>query len=125
MPDIYSTLQGVAAGLLKPAAQGGFGQGTIRHIALSPGMGPANRPGKPTETPTTFPGGTATGVPKSYITAGLALQGDLLVTAPVVAGLVVAMADQIEVDGVRYRVVQIEPVPPAGTPVVFKYVVRK
>lgn len=116
----YDDMQKIASGLLA-----NFKQGEIVHIALSPGNGPAHKPGQPQETPTTLPGAVARGVPVKYIDAGLAIAGDLVVVSSVVSGLVVKQADKIEIDGVRYSVVEILSIPPAGTTVVFNYIVRR
>ena len=116
----YDDMQKVATGLLTE-----FRQGVIRHIALTPGNGPAHKPGSPQETPTILPGATARGVPIKYITGGLAQTGDLVVVSSVVKGLTVNQADKIEIDGVRYSVVEILPIPPAGTTVAFNFIVRR
>lgn len=116
----YDDMQKVATDLLTE-----FKQGDIRHIALTPGNGPAHKPGSPQETPTILPGAVARGVPIKYIDGGLAQTGDLVVVSSVVKGLVVNQADKIEIDGVRYSVVEVLPIPPAGTPVAFNFIVRR
>lgn len=116
----YGDMQTLATGLLTD-----FKQGVIQHVALTPGAGPAHRPGTSGSTTTTLPGGVASGVQKKYIDQGLAITGDLQVTAPVVAGLTVKQADKLLLDGVAWRVVSIIQIPAAGTPVAFVYVVRR
>lgn len=116
---IYDELQPVAAELLKE-----FKQGTIQLIQLTPGTGPADNPGPATEVITDLDA-VAKGVSFKYVKDGLALSTDLQVTSAIVAGIVPNGRDFITIDGARFKIVEILPVPAAGTRVVWKFIVRK
>lgn len=121
MGDFYGDMQGIASGLLTQ-----FKQGSISILKVVSGVGPAYNPGDPLEVATLLPGGTATGSISQYVVAGLATAGDLLVVAPVVAGLTINQAtDKVLIDGVPWKIVQFMPTPPVGTAVVWKFIVRR
>lgn len=133
MADLYTKLQGVAAGILVQ-----YNQAVVGYIAVTAAPGPKHDPGTPIEaTPVRLPGAVAKGVPAKYIEAKLALEGDLIVTAGVVAGVTVNVGDKIVIApkgtafadiltaGTKWRIVKDLMTPAIGTPVVFKFVVRK
>lgn len=123
----YDDMQAVAADVLKT-----FKQGVIKYVDITPGSGPDDEPGDPTETFFTLDA-AARGVKFKYVQGGLAVASDLQVTASVKAtneaGGVVSLAPSmngfIEVDDERYKIVQILPKPSAGTTVAFVFIVRK
>ena len=123
----YDDMQAVAADVLKT-----FKQGVIKYVDITPGSGPDDEPGDPTETLLTLDA-AARGVKFKYVQGGLAVASDLQVTASVSAtneaGGVVSLAPSmngfIEVDDERYKIVQILPKPSAGTTVAFVFIVRK
>ena len=124
--SFYNDMQAVAANILKD-----FKQGVIKYVDITPGTGPDDEPGDPTETFFTLDA-AARGVKFKYVQNGLAVAGDLQVTASVPAtneaGAVVSLTPNmngfIEVDDERYKIVQILPKPSAGTTVAFVFIVR-
>lgn len=117
--SIYDDLAADVPAILKK-----FGQGGIKLIGLTSAAGAADEPGTPTETETSLDA-TARGVSYTYIRSGAALASDLMVTSAPVAGVTPKMSDFIEIDSVRYKIVQIVHLPAAGTKLVWKFIVRK
>jgi len=120
--NFYEEMQNVATEILTDPE---FKQGTIHYVKLTPGAGPIDNPGPSTSVATLMPGGVAKGVSFKYVKDGLALSTDLTVILPVPAGLTSDMKDFIDIDGVRYKIVQDISTPAAGTRVVWKFIVRK
>lgn len=120
MTDIYSDLKSVASDLLTE-----FKQGVVKYIEQTPGTGPTYNPGEPTTVETTFPGATVGNVSRRYVDGTRVVQTDLMVTAGVVAGLSPSEKGRISVDGITYEIISFLPIPPAGTPVVWKFIIRK
>lgn len=118
--SIYDEMQNVARELLSDPE---FRQGVISLIRLTPGNGPVDDPGNPTETAYALDG-TARGVKFKYVSMGLAVASDLQITHSVIA-VEPAMSDFVQVDGVRYKVVQVIRKPSAGTPVAFTLIIRR
>ncbi len=101
-----------------------FKQGVIQLVKLTVGNGPADQPGAPTETPYTL-SGAVKGVSFKYVQQGLAVASDRIVTAAVIAGVTPNLRDFITIDGVRHKIVADISVPAGGTPVAWKFIVRK
>lgn len=101
-----------------------FAQGAINLVKAGNKTGD---PWKPTTgTPTTVPlKATAKGVALKYISSGVAVAGDVMVTASANSEAVPDMADSVTIDGVRFKIVSIERVPAAGTTVVYILICRK
>jgi hypothetical protein len=108
----YDEMQAVAREVMTE-----FQQGTVKYVQVVPGNGPVDNPGPPTKSPFTIPA-TATGVKFKYVQSGLAVATDLQVIAPVDARFTPEMTGQIEADGIPYKIVAVQPIPPVGTPVV-------
>lgn len=117
--SIYDELTSVVSEVMSE-----FKQGSIKLVSITPGTGPADEPGEPTESLTTLDA-VARGVSSKYVKDGLALASDLMVSAAVVAGVTPKNSDFIEIDSVRYKIVQIMNLPAAGTKLVWKFIVRK
>lgn len=118
--SLYNDLQSVAAGLFSQ-----FKQGVVYYVSVRSGSGPADDPGPNVEISTPI-NATVRGVPSQFVRDGLAVASDLLVTtgsAP--AGVTFSMQGFVQIDGVRYKIVQIMSVPAAGTVVVNKLIVRR
>ncbi|AHJ10701.1 hypothetical protein P106B_18 [Rhizobium phage vB_RglS_P106B] len=115
----YDEMQNIASDVLSE-----FKQGTINYIKIVPGAGPADDPGPSTPTPYALDA-VAKGVSFKFVKDGLALSTDLTVTAAVRSDLVPDMKGFIEIDGVRYKIVQDISTPAAGTRAVWKWIVRK
>lgn len=117
--SLYDELQPVVTGLLSE-----FGQGSVSYIRVVPGNGPADDPGASVSTP--FPVNAAVrGVQFRYVQNGLAAASDLQLTMNVSPDFVPDLRGFVEIDGVRYKIVQILPKPAAGTPVAYVLIVRK
>lgn len=108
----YDDMQGVARDVLTE-----FQQGVIKYVQITPGNGPVDNPGPSTPTKFIIPA-TATGVQFKYVQKALAVASDLQISAPIDPRFVPDMKGFIEVDGKTYKIVAIQPIPPAGTPVV-------
>ena len=117
---IYDEMQEIAKDVFAE-----FGQGVIKYIAVTPGNGPVDNPGPSQETPFTYVGATARGVKFKYVQSGLALASDTQVNCPVDPRFTPAGNGFVEIDGKRYKIVQIIQKPDAGTPVAFTLICRK
>ncbi|QWY83164.1 head-to-tail joining protein [Rhizobium phage RHph_X2_24] len=115
----YDEMQTVASELLNE-----FKQGAIKYVQIVPGAGPIDEPGPSTEVVTDVDA-VARGVSFKYVQSGLALASDLTVTIAYNAAVTPNMRDFIEIDGVRYKIIQDISTPAAGTRVVWKFIVRK
>jgi hypothetical protein len=116
---IYDDLKPVVTELL-----GEFKQGTINLIQITSGTGAADDPGAPTET-THALSATVKGVSFKYVRDGFALSSDLVVIAAVVEGITPSKNDFIDIDSIRYKIIEDMSVPAAGTRVAWKFLVRK
>lgn len=123
----YDDMQNVAADVLKE-----FKQGVIKYVDVTPGTGPADDPGEPTENEFILDG-AARGVKFKYVQNGFAIASDLQITSSLKAKnssgseviLNPNMKGFISVDDVKYKIVKILPKPAAGTTVAFVFIVRK
>lgn len=118
----YGEMQGIARELLTE-----FKQGTIQIEKVTPGNGPVYKPGPSGTSFTTVPGAVARNVKGEYVTLGLAVATDRQFTMAPFADAVKnpVETDFVLVDGVRFKIVKILPVPPAGTVVVYHVIFRK
>lgn len=109
-----------------------FKQGVIEYISITPGNGPIDDPGPPTETTLTLDG-AANGVKFKYVQNGFAVASDLQIVSSTKAvdtsGTSVSFNPDakgfVRIDGIRYKIVKILPKPAAGTPVAYLMIVRK
>lgn len=116
----YAKIQGIAGKVL-----GQFEQGVVSLLQLTDGAGPAYNPGNPTVV-TTVLQATVQGVKSSFNNRDFDVRaGDMVVTAAVVAGITPKVGDMVSIDGDRLHVIKYEPIPPAGTTVVWKLTVRR
>jgi hypothetical protein len=125
--SIYEKMQGVAASVLRD-----FDQATasddpdkgIWYVAVATGNGPRDNPGPPVETPYKV-NGAARGVKFKYINGTSIIASDLQATMAVIPGLVPSIAGFVKLDGTRYKIIRVDPVPPVGVPVVYRLFFRK
>lgn len=117
--SIYDNLRGVATQLLTE-----FKQGVISLVTITPGTGPAHNPGPSTSATKVIPGAVARGVSFKYVNSGLAVASDLQVNMSVET-VTPTMNDFIDIDGSRYKIVQIINKPAAGIPVACSVIIRK
>ena len=116
--SLYDELQAVTTGIMSE-----FKQGDVRYVALTPGNGPIDEPGEPTETE--YPLQSAVrGAKFRYVQSGLAVATDLQVTCSV-PSVVPDMNGFVKVDGVKHKIIGIDPKPAAGTPVAYVLIIRK
>jgi len=116
---IYDDLKSAASEIMKE-----FGQGGIKIVTLTESSGEVDEPGTPSETETDLDA-TVRGVSYKYVQNGFALQSDLMVSSSVVDGVSPKISDFIDIDGVRYKIIQIINLPSAGTALIWKFIVRK
>lgn len=108
----YDDMQKVARDVLTQ-----FQQGIVNYVQIVSGNGPVDNPGPSARNSFNIPA-TATGVQFKYVQSGLAVASDLQVIAPIDPRFVPDMKGMIEVDGKLYKIVAIQPIPPAGTAIV-------
>lgn len=137
MSDFYGEMQIVASGILQE-----FKQGLIEYVRITKGDGPEDNPGKSLETKYILDG-AARGVKSKYVQQGLAVASDLqvvasvnvfdiennsvkLVTNPVsVNDVKLEQSGFIDLDGERFKIVEILPRPAVGTTVANVMIIRK
>lgn len=125
--SFYDDMQNVAADVLKD-----FKQGVVKYVDVTPGTGPVDDPGEPTEEEFTLDG-TANGVKFKYVQNGFAVASDLQIVSSLKAkdanGADVTLKPNMRgflvVDDVKYKIVKILPKPAAGTTVAFVFIFRK
>ncbi|AGH31816.1 hypothetical protein SLPG_00022 [Salicola phage CGphi29] len=115
--EIYGELQGVASELMAE-----FQQGTARYIHPGEQTGPDYDPQPGEPTPYTLDA-TVRGVAAQYVQEGYIAASDLQVTASVF-GREPTLEGVVEIDGVEKQIIRVDPVPAAGTPVVWRIFVK-
>lgn len=120
MNTIYDTMRTTASGLLARFRQGSAS--LVQLSAPSPSA-PAWSPGARTQA-THVLDATVSGVPEALADNIRVMVTDLLVVAAVVDGVVPTLDDKIMIDGKQHSIVSYRPVPPAGTAVAWRFVVR-
>lgn len=118
---LYDEMQQLTREIL---ADPDFKQGSIVLVKLTPGSGPVDDPGPavPSYTPLD---GAARGVAFKYVMSGQAVASDIQVTHSVVPGVVPAIADFVDIDGLRHKITQVIPRPRAGVPVSYTLIVNR
>lgn len=102
-----------------------FKQGDVSLIVITPGSGPVDDPGEPSEASYLLPGAAVRGAEFKYVARSLAVATDKQVTTPMHDGVPIGTdRDFMEIDGKRYKIVGADPKPSSGVPVVVTYVVR-
>lgn len=127
--SLYDDLQPVVSGVMAE-----FKQGDVKYLHRVPGTGPEDDPGAATET-TYSVSAAIRGAKFRYVQSGLALASDLQATIAVemtnaatgakTTAIVPTMAGFVIADGVRYKIVGIDPKPSVGTPVAYVLIIRK
>lgn len=120
MADFYGQMATIADNLLTR-----FNQATITLVRVGAVTGPSYAPGKPVETLEMMTGAVARGVSTKYIVNGLANAGDLEVTIKARNVTAPSLSDAVLINDVRYKIVSVETIPAAATPIVYKLVVRR
>ena len=116
--SIYNKLQGRATALLTKFDQGGQ---ALVEMTLVPA---ASEFDAPTASETVTPLiGTVKGVSQRYIDGVNVVSSDLEATVAV-GDYVVSLGDKLRIDDKDYTVLAFKPIPPAGTVVVNKIIIR-
>jgi len=113
LATIYDDLQGVASELMAE-----FQQGTVRYIHPGEQTGPDYDPQPGTPTPYTLDA-TVRGVAAQYVQEGYIAASDLQVTAGVF-GREPTLEGVVEIDGLEHQIIRVDPVPGAGTTIVWR-----
>ena len=118
MADIYENLRQVANTVF-----GEFKQGTVSYVALTAQAGATpDRPLPPLETPTVI-NATVRAVSTKYVDGSHIVQSDLEVSFPN-SGFTPVLEGMFDIDGSRYKIIELMKRPSAGTPVSFTAIVR-
>lgn len=119
MSDFYKSMQGLATDLLTE-----FNQGSIEYVKLTKGDGPPDDPGPPSEKK--YPvKGAVRGVKFKYVDGTHIIASDLQTTIAVDPRFQPDMTGFLMVDGKRFKIVSVQPIPPAGTVVANRIIFRK
>lgn len=118
--SIYEDLQKVSADVLTQ-----FDQKNIQLLQFSQGEG--GTPDEPAENVEVVHDlrGVAKGVSFKYLKDNFITSSDVEVTTNVLNGVQPSLNDFIVMDEIRYKVLQFEQIPAAGTACVWKFIVRK
>lgn len=119
MSDFFSDMQSVASEVLTE-----FNTGTLEYIEMQAVAGSTpDDPGEPVPVATTVKG-SARPVSTKYVDGSHIVQSDIQVT--IQAGVVNPDMDGfMDIDGTRYKIVEIMRKPAAGTPVAYTLIVRR
>lgn len=131
MTDIYARAAALTQRMLKPTSEGGYGQGSIVLIRLTPGDPPANAwdpPADPISVRTTLRG-AASGVSKELVGVE-ASPGTTIVATDlqiIVApwGGAYEPGDILELDGAPLTILAVRNIPAVGTVAAIKFVARR
>ena len=115
----YEAVQKITTNILTD-----FNQGVIQLVKITPGTGPSEQPGAPTEVLHTMKG-TVKGVSKKYVSAGLAKATDLEVILAVSSSSTPEITDKLIINGERHNIAQLMPKPPSGVVVAYVLIVRR
>ena len=118
--SIYDDLQTVTSEIMTE-----FKQGLIQLVQfVYPEDSTPDNPGEPEEVLTELDG-TVKGVSYKYLKDSFITTSDKEVTTAVILGVEPSENDFIEIDGARYKILQFQPLPSAGTTCAWKFIVRK
>lgn len=121
----YSKMRLVADRLLNRFNQKSPTGSGIRYIDMQPASGGTpDNPGTPTPVPYALEG-VARGVSFKYVQSGLAVASDLQATVAVRDDVTPKISGFVELDGHRYKIVQVIPIPPVGVTVANRLIFRK
>lgn len=128
MSDFYQDLANMARDLLKPATQGGFGQGIVVLKRVINGEPDTNNPwGNSTTETTETLDAVVRGIDSKMVgtTMGstVLMASDLVVLAAV-PKMTVESGDTLTIDGRNVKILSVQPIPAAGTMSAIKFFVR-
>lgn len=117
--SIYDDMQGVASDIFAE-----FKQGTIAYVQLQTvAGGTPDEPAVNVEVTTTL-NATARPVSTKYVDGSHIFRSDVQVSIPADA-ITPLMAGYLTIDGARYKIIEIQRIPAAGTPIVYILIVRR
>lgn len=118
--SIYDDLQTVTSEIMTE-----FKQGLIQLVQfVYPEDSTPDNPSEPEEVLTEL-NGTVKGVSYKYLKDSFITTSDKEVTTAVINDIIPSENDFIEIDSVRYKILQFQPLPSAGTACAWKFIVRK
>lgn len=118
--SIYDDLQSVTSELMNE-----FNQGSIKLVQfVYPEDSTPDSPGEPEEVLIELKG-TVKGVSFKYLKESFITVSDKEVTTNVINGVIPSENDVIEIDNVRYKILEFLPLPSAGTVCAWKFIVHK
>lgn len=118
--SIYDELQGVTSEIMNE-----FKQGSIKLVQFKQSENSTPDNPEESEEVLTDLAGTAKGVSFQYLKDTFITVSDTEVTTSVISGVEPSENDFIDIDGVRYKILRFQPLPKAGTPCTWKFIVRK
>lgn len=118
--SIYDDLRPVAAEILSEFKN----PAVIKFVKRTSGTGAGDAPGAYSEVEHTLDA-VSSGVPFKYRRDDFTTGSELMITAAPVDGVTPDLKDFIEVDDVRYKILQDISKPATGEPIVWKFIVRK
>lgn len=120
MSEFYDDMRNVAGELFEE-----FNQGVVKYIAVARAAGARpDAPGAATETPYTV-NATARAVMTKYVDRSTVFQTDIQVSFAADTRFTPTLNGFVEIDGERYKVIQIIRNPAAGTTVSYILIVRR
>lgn len=123
----YGEMNDIAAELLSEFDQSrgtGAADDGLFYVQVTPGTGPVDAPGDPTETAFKLDA-VARGVAFKYVDNSLIVQTDLQLTTPARPDVVPAVNGFIRMDGVQHKIVRVDNIPPCGETVAHRIFFRK
>lgn len=118
--SIYDDLVPVVQGVLSE-----FKQGVIEYGAVTSGAGSIDEPGPSSVDYVVLNGAVSRGVMTKYVMRGLAVASDQQVTFAPQANVDPKQKDFVRIDGVVYKIEEIDRKPRAGTAVAYTLIVRR
>ena len=118
--SIYDDLQSVTAEIMTEFKQGSIKLVQFKHSEDST----PDNPGEPEEVLTEL-NGTVKGVSYKYLKDSFITASDKEVTTAVLSSIAPSENDFIEIDNIRYKILEFLPLPSAGAACAWKFIVRK
>lgn len=119
MVSFYEEMQKVATGVLKE-----FAQGVVSYVTFTNSGGTPDDPGEPVPVVHSI-NAAVRGVAYKYIDGTNIVASDGQLTMPVTPGLTPTDKGFIDVDGKRHRIMSVQQIPAAGTPVAYIIIFKR
>jgi hypothetical protein len=115
---LYDDMKKIAADVLREFAQGSDDTSRMSYIEIVPGNGSADDAGPSTRVVHPIKG-AARGVKFQYVDGSTVIAGDMQCTMPA-DGIEPKISGFVRIGTVDYKLVKVMPVPPVGTPVIYR-----